>query len=155
MKLMKYRIHDFIDKVKTEPMKWINYCEILLDPIGNVILISVSHQETAIQYMCDKESITRNDIIDIIKVDLCDPLEFIVDKHNLVAVWYECYMHSNRINRLQKRSLEILKENNLIRHTPKVSEVDEYRRYIYRHKMMKKGGAPNGNNVRIQHRGIS
>ena len=130
--LKKYSIYEFIDKVKSEPLKWIGYCEIIILRSGLILICNPSHTETAINYVKDKYHMSREDIFKEIS-DTCLPLEWIVDKYNLVAYWYNGYMEPSRgLNRFQRKTIDILKHNNLLSDSPYIDKATEYTLHLYR-----------------------
>lgn len=132
----KMNINEFINKTKNEPLKWISYCEIIIDPYGNIIIANPSHTETVIAYAMEKENITREQLKQEIPMT-CLPLEWCVDKYGLIAVWYCGYMYSSykkSPNRFQKRTLDILLKHGLIIEEH-VQPACEYKNYLYRKAM--------------------
>lgn len=130
---MKFTIDEFIDHTKKNKYGYINYCEVIIDPLGNIIECIPSHTETVIAYVMEKENKTREEIKNDIP-KLCLPLEWCVDKYGLIAVWYCGYMHSSykkSPNRFQRRSLDILKKNGLIIEDY-IQPASEYKNYLYR-----------------------
>ena len=132
----RLNIYDFIEYTKQNKLKFINYCEILLDPYGKVIICNPSHTETAIKYAMYKENKTRNEIMESIP-KLCLPLEWYVDMYGLVAIWYCGYMYSSykrTPNRFQKKSIKLLLDNGLIREDY-CKPAYEYKLYLQRKEM--------------------
>ena len=132
-------IQEFIALTRNEPNKWINYCEILLDRIGRVILCEGSHSTTALKYASLIENKDINDIRDEIYKDFCSPLEWVVDKHNVIAIWHNGYTHNGKMNRLQKRSISLLQNENLMWKDYElfIRETHEYKNYLKRKEMFK------------------
>lgn len=127
-------IDEFIQLTKKEPLKWINYCEIILTPSGGVLIANPSHTEALIQYVMDKEHKSKDEVKNEIPKS-CLPIEWIVDKYRLVAVWHCGYMyHHTGPNRFQKRSIEKLEEFKLIcsKETQYNKPATEYKNYLYR-----------------------
>lgn len=129
----KINIYDFVKYAKLSK-KYYRYCEIIIDPYGNVLEINPSHQDTVIKYAMEKENKTRKEIMAIIPYAY-SPLHWCIDKYSLVAVWYNGYIHGTRTskkpNRFQRISLEILKSNNIIQ--PEwVESTNEYQLYLER-----------------------
>lgn len=128
-------VDDFVNLTQKEPLKWINYCEILLDKIGRVIICQGSHATTAINYAAKVNNVSPKEMAYEIRETQCDPLEWIIDKYGIIAIWYNGYIHGARINRFQKRSINILKKNKLICNDERfmyIRESNEYRNYLYR-----------------------
>lgn len=121
-------IDDFINKTKVNPLGYIRYCEILIIPNGDIIECSPCHTESAIEYAINKDGITREELSNTIP-DSCLPLEYIVDKYGLVAIWYCGYMYSKTygINDKQRETINKLEENVLIQRDDKyIQEATEY-----------------------------
>ena len=133
MNIKKYTVYEFLNKVKSEPFKWINYCEIIILQSGLIIIANPSHQEAILKYIKDKYHYeSRQSVIDSIP-KLCMPLEWFIDKHNLVAFYYQGYIESSKgLNRFQKHTIQILKDNNLLCDDPFVRVSNEYKNYLYR-----------------------
>ena len=129
----RLNIHDFIKYTKENKLKFINYCEIILDPYGKVIICNPSHSETALAYAMEKENKTREEMKKEIPIT-CLPLEWCVDKYGLIAVWHCGYMYSSykrTPNRFQRKSLNILLENGLIKEEY-CKPASEYKLYLER-----------------------
>lgn len=132
----KYTIVEFIDHVNHNKNNYINYCEVIIDPYGNIIEARPSHTETVVSYAMEKENKSREEIKNNLPMH-CLPLEWCVDKYGLIAVWYCGYMHSsykNTPNKFQRRSLDILLEHGLIKEEY-VQLASEYKNYLYRKSM--------------------
>ncbi len=132
----KYRIFEFIDHVKQNKDDYINYCEVIIDPYGNIIKANPSHSEAVVSYAMEKENKTREQIKNELPIH-CLPLEWCVDKYGLIAVWYCGYMYSsykNTPNRFQRRSLDILLKHGLIKEEY-VQPATEYKNYLWRKSM--------------------
>lgn len=134
--MSKFNILDFIEHTKQNPLNYINYCEVIIDPYGNIIECIPSHTETAVAYAMEKENKTKQEIYNEIPIT-CLPLAWCVDKYGLIAVWNCGYMYSSYKkcpNRFQKRSLSILIERGLIIEEH-VQPACEYKNYLYRKSM--------------------
>ena len=132
--MIKYTIDQFIELTKRNPDNWKGYCEILIDNDGSVILARPSHQEALIQYYCNKENITRDQAVESIPISY-SPLHFIVDKYNIISVWYMCIIYSyNNMNNDQRNTLDILADNHLILPSDEIDQYPtrEYRIYLER-----------------------
>lgn len=132
--MIKYTIDQFIELTKLNPDNWKGYCEILIDNDGSVILARPSHQEALIQYYCNKENITRDQAVESIPISY-SPLHFIVDKYNIISVWYMCIIYSyNNMNNDQRNTLDILADNHLILPSDEIDQYPtrEYRIYLER-----------------------
>lgn len=134
--MKRLNIYDFIEHTKQNKMKYINYCEIIIDPFGKVIQSIPSHTEAALAYVMEKENKTRKELVESIP-KLCLPLEWCVDKYGLIAVWHCGYMYSTykkSPNRFQRRSLDILIKNGLVKEEH-VQPASEYTLYLKRKAM--------------------
>lgn len=117
--IYKMNRYQFINYTKEDELKWINYCEILIDRNGDVILAVPSHVEAIINYIAYKEKKSNKKIKDLIKHSSCLPIEWCVDKYGIIAVWYNGYMYSTykKITKSQLKTLKLLRENKLINDT--------------------------------------
>lgn len=129
-------ILEFINYTKAHPLNFINYCEVLIDQYGAIIICKPSHPETALQYVATYCNKTRQQIIDEIPND-CLPLDWCVDRYGLIAVWhngYICSSYKNGPNRFQKRAIKLLLKNNLIKEDF-IERANEYVLYLKRKSM--------------------
>ena len=125
----KYSIEEFIELTKKNPDEWNHYCEIIIDNDGQVLLARPSHQICLLQYYCDKENVKMEDVEEYIPREF-SPEHFIVDKYDLISVWYESILSSSKgPNEAQLKSLELLKENKLIVSKYLVAKTNEYHLY--------------------------
>lgn len=127
-------IYDFIDYANKNPLKFIDYCEIIINEYGGVLMARPSHTEAAIQYIMKKEKLSRKEVLSNIPNE-CSPLEWIVDKYGLIAVWYSGYMYSTykKINRAQKKTIKELMRHLLINNVkPYTYGAHEYCNYLKR-----------------------
>ena len=128
----KYSIEEFIELTKKNPDEWNHYCEIIIDNDGQVILARPSHQICLLQYYCDKENIKMENIEEYIPREF-SPVHFIVDKYDLISVWYESILSSSKgPNEAQLKSLGLLRKNKLIAPGYLVAKTNEYHLYLYR-----------------------
>ena len=130
----KYSIEEFIELTKKNPDEWNHYCEIIIDNDGQVILARPSHQICLLQYYCDKENIKMENIEEYIPREF-SPEHFIIDKYNLISVWYMCIIYSyNNMNNDQRNTLDILADNHLILPSDEIDQYPtrEYRIYLER-----------------------
>lgn len=134
--LNKFNVFDFIMYTKKHPLDWIQYCEVLIDPDGAIILCRPSHIETAIEYAADINNTSKENV----KADMYmnrefSPLHYIVGKYGLVAVWYGFGLYSNYkgINDAQRKAINNLKNNKLISEDFELSGTNEYNLYLDRY----------------------
>ena len=132
--LNKFNPLDFIIYTKKHPSDWIQYCEVLIDPNGAVILCRPSHQETAVQYAMCIEDKERDSIREEIPMEF-SPFHYLIGKYGLVGIWYEFGIYSNYkgLNQFQKHTLDLLRNNNLISDTFELSPTNEFNLYIERY----------------------
>ena len=99
-----------------------------------MLLLDGSHATTAIQYAALSDYKSIDEIKNEIMEDYCDPLNWVVDKYGIVAIWNNGYVYNGKLNRLQKRSISILQENDLMRDDTALfkTETHEYRNYLKR-----------------------
>lgn len=127
-------IYDFIDYANKNPLKFIDYCEIIINEYGGVFMARPSHTEAAVQYIMKKEKLSRKEVFNNIPNE-CSPLKWIVDKYGLIAVWYSGYMYSTykNINRAQKKTIKELMRYSLINNiNPYIYGAREYCNYLKR-----------------------
>lgn len=105
-------ILEFLDLVKKDPLKWINYCEIIILNNGAIELATPSHQEKLIELYCKYEGITKEQFKKEFPREL-DIVSFICEKYSLISIWYRQVI-CTKPNRFQKRTLDLLKKNGLI-----------------------------------------
>lgn len=126
-------VYQFIKHTKSDPLKWITYCEIVINKHGGIIIVNPSHEKTLLEYVAEKENKTVEQIMKEIP-EWCSPSDFIVDKYGIIAVWYNRLLVSSiyRINRFQQRTIDILKANNLIYEDCYIEKARDYAVYRYR-----------------------
>ena len=131
----KFNILEFIEHTKKNKKSYILYCEIIIDPIGNIIEARPSHQEAVLKYAMEKENKTRSEIMSMIPISYA-PMEWLIDKYGLIAVWYEGYKYGTykKPNRFQRRSLCLLESSGLIS-IGWVYRTEEYGLYLKRKAM--------------------
>lgn len=105
-------ILDFINYAK-DNLEFISYCEIIILPTGGIELARPSHREAAVRIASKLEGVTVEEIKSSMSKSV-DPLGYIVSKHNLIAVWYHQILYHKKINRFQRHSLKLLRDNELI-----------------------------------------
>jgi murein DD-endopeptidase MepM/ murein hydrolase activator NlpD len=59
--MLGQHVFDFVKYVKDHPMNFINYCEIMINPFGRIIMCNPSHEQTAIKWACYKEKKTKQE----------------------------------------------------------------------------------------------
>ena len=128
-------ISSFIKYTKNNPLDWLNYCEILIDSDGSVILARPSHQEALIRYCMKKYSLSREAFLNTIPIWCSN--NYIVEKENLICVWYNALLlpkDISKLNFLQRNTIKKLEDAGLI--MPGNSRCDsiarDYSCYLYR-----------------------
>lgn len=131
--LNRFNALEFVAYTKKHPSDFIQYCEILVDPNGAVILCRPSHIETTIEYIMTLKGIEREEVVKEAPM-LYSPLHFFIDKYGLIAVWYSMCIYSEYkgINQFQRRTLDMLKRNGLIDLDSYEGSTNEYRLYLDR-----------------------
>lgn len=104
---------EFLAVTKMNSDMWIGYCEILIFPDGNISLARPSHTETVFSYYEKKNHVTRDEISKEIP-EYCSPLHYIIEKENLVSVWYQFIICSENITPKQEKTLKFLVNHELI-----------------------------------------
>lgn len=118
--MKKYTIKEFIEKTKNEPLKWINYCEVLITPGGRIVIANPSHAIAAENYVCEYCGANKEKMREEMLKTHSLQLEFIIARYRLVAIWFTGYLYGYKgLTKLQQRSINKLIENNLItKHNP-------------------------------------
>lgn len=132
--MKKLTINQFLHIAKMDPDSWKGYCEILIDNDGFIILARPSHYEALLEYYCNKENITRDQAVENIPISY-SPLHFIVDKYNIISVWYNSIIYSyDNMNYKQKHVLDKLLYHHLISSSVLYNQqaTREYRLYLER-----------------------
>ena len=129
---IKMTITEFINYAKENPKKFICYCEIILDILGNVYMVSPSHKKTLMWLYCKKYNITNEELYKEIDVTMLFD-EYIISKEKYVAVWYDYIKIScEGMTSRQKRTIRLLQENGLIHKNINIHYCDEYQKYLRR-----------------------
>lgn len=133
--MIKYSVKEFIDLTRSEPHRWIHYCEIIILYNGMILLARPSHQECIINYAMEVESNTREEILKEL-YPYYSPDGFYIDKYHLIAVWYD-YLYlsdSQMLNRFQVHTLKELSKAGLI-DIRNIGYTREYRSYLEERKV--------------------
>lgn len=132
--MKKLTIGQFLHITKMDPNSWRGYCEILIDNDGSIILARPSHQEALLEYYCNEENITRDQALKNIPIEY-SPAHFIIDRYNIISVWYNgiIYSYSN-MNDKQRYVLDTLLDHHLISSNALYNQqpTKEYRLYLER-----------------------
>ena len=89
--------------------KWINYCEIIIDSDGKIIIANPSHTEM----MLKLTGRSREDIYSEMPI-MASPIHWFVDYLGYVSVWYDFQIVPKSLNEKQKRTLELLANHKMI-----------------------------------------
>ena len=100
-------ISQFILKYKRH---WINYCEVIIDREGKIIIANPSHVEA----MLKLTGRTREDVYNEMPVD-ASPIHWFVDYLGYISVWNSFQLSPKKITFQQYETLEQLEINNFIR----------------------------------------
>lgn len=136
-----FRCREFISMTKEEPLKWTNYCEIIITHSGHVMLARPSHTMKIIEYAMFKEDKSKEEIVEELRSDYLAPIDFYIDKYGILAVWYDhIYVSKEKgTNPSQQRTIEALQREGLLADTINYVEVDEYERHLKRKEISKYG----------------
>lgn len=144
MKLLS--INDFLKLVKLDPLLWIQYCEIIIVPSGSIILTNdTCHVEAITQYIGKYLGVSREELNNEMPTE-CLPIEWLVDKYRCIAVWYNGYMFPSKgINRLQRRTLDMLQKEELILSEDEayIRPATEYSLWLKRKNLLKESDIDN------------
>ena len=111
---MIYNANEFVNYVKNNKLKFINYCEIIILKSGRIKILDKSHQETLIDLYCMNMRITEEKFKEIWDPKL-SIIKFVTEKYGYISVWYNYIIRPEKINRFQERTLKILTDNNIIK----------------------------------------
>ena len=120
-------ILDFIKFAHDNSDDFINYLEAIMDARGMIYLVCPSHMQTIIDLAEKQHNINY---LDEFGVDE-SPIHILVSKYNYISIWYDNIM-IHKINRLQERSLKLLKKYKLLSNDCNVTISNEYDNYLYR-----------------------
>lgn len=118
-------VQEFLQYVKDHEYKYISYCEILINTKGEVILSIPSHTEALVREIMMIEHCTREDLQESIPMN-CEPINFMCDKYNYCAVWYQAVLTPLRVTKEQSSTIQILKDNRVIDPNATISPTYEY-----------------------------
>lgn len=113
----KVPVDEFIKKAKRDPMKYYNYCELIITPTGMIYEAIPSHQGLMIHLYCEAYKCTRDEFNKELlssRLVYLNFMSYLMKKLNCVCVWYQQQDYYKKLNRYQKITLEKLYENKLI-----------------------------------------
>lgn len=123
---------DFIKYTKDHENEFKCYCEIIIGRTGAVVLAHPSHQEMLLKIGAKYNGISVEEYKNEIP-DLCLPLYWVVSKENVIAVWYNRIIIPKKgLNRFQKRTINLLKQNGLLKEDLYIEETNEYQNHLFR-----------------------
>lgn len=68
--------------------KYVNYLEILIEKDGHILYAVPSHQEKAIALACEKQCVTRRELLDMCpKNRYYDFIDWLLEQTGAIAVW--------------------------------------------------------------------
>lgn len=124
----------FISYVKRNKLKFINYCEILIDERGYIFLVNPSHQKALIRLASIKSKMSQDEICNEVPKE-CDPSAYLADKYNIIMVWYNYLIIPLNVNDTQIKTLRELEKQGIISNKSKLNYCDEYHKYLWREKV--------------------
>lgn len=130
MRTKVFDIHEFIEYAKENKNKFTNYLEIIITNSGDVLLANPSHTERMIEYVINKENITRDKLDELIP-DHYAPLEFLLDKYKCVSVWYRYLIMPETVTGEQRYSIDELWNAGLLGKQVDFRITREYKTYLY------------------------
>lgn len=95
--------------------KWINYCEIIIDKEGMIIIANPSHTEAMLRLTGE----TRDIIYKKMPI-YASPIHWFVKYLEYVSVWNKFQLIPETINIFQMKTLELLEYNGFIKYNPEV-----------------------------------
>lgn len=120
----KLSVYEFLKEREKDP--WYNYCEIMLTEQGLILYANPSHNEVIVNYCKNKYD---KDIPSNIPI-LCSPTHYLVEKYNLVLVWHNCILCSDKLTRRQLNTINILKRHKFISSNYETVISKEYSNHI-------------------------
>lgn len=122
-------VNQFIEYAK-KTGKYKNYCEIVIDEIGRiVILTNSSHQQLLIAMGAKKHNKSIEDYIEGIPYEV-SPESWVISKEKFIAVWYDFLVAPSKINRFQYKTIKILVEHEFLNKSLNIHHTDEYTNYM-------------------------
>lgn len=106
---------DFAEFNQRYKNKWINYCEIIIDKEGKIIIANPSH----IEAMLKLTERTRDDIYNEMPIT-ASPIHWFVKYLSYVSVWNNFQLVPKSLTYAQHETLELLENNNFIHYNVEV-----------------------------------
>lgn len=109
---MTYGLHSVFDIAKHKET-FIRYLEVIIHPDGSIHYAVPSHQEYLIRYICQRDGITREQLLDQTPPEYyMDFMKWLCIRSGCVSIW-NAAMKCDRLTRAQKRTIERLKAEGL------------------------------------------
>lgn len=115
----------FIAYVKRNKLKFIDYCEILIDDRGHIFIVNPSHQKSLVRLASIKSKMTQDEICKEIPIE-CDPGSYLADKYNIIMVWYNRLCVPLNVNDVQIEALRELRKHGIISNVATINCCREY-----------------------------
>ena len=93
--------------------KYICYCEAIILPTGKITYAEPSHVESLITVYMQKYNCSRDQVWKDMPIDAA-PIYWLVDKLNVVSVWYNTCVCSVKCTKRQMQTLRLLLHSNTI-----------------------------------------
>lgn len=122
---------EFLQYVKDNKEHFRFYCEVLINPKGDIILGIPSHTEALVREVMQIENCTRDDVRASIPIR-CAPMEFLCDKYTYCAVWYQSVLTPIRMTKEQAETIHILQDEEIIHSHFSLTLTEEYMKHCWR-----------------------
>lgn len=102
---------DFSEFLLKYKNKWINYCEIIIDKDGKIIIANPSHTEAMLKLTGETKEIIYN------KMPIyASPIHWFVKYLNYVSVWFNFQLIPENLTFAQYETLNLLEQNGFIKY---------------------------------------
>lgn len=126
----RFSVNEFIEFALERKSEYTRYCEICIDDIGYIELVRPSHHITLMFMVAKKYNILPEQYEETIP-ERCTPLYWIISKEKFLAVWYNrAIIPESGLNRLQKRTINLLIKNGLLSEDITYSPTNEYKNHL-------------------------
>lgn len=98
---------DMVFDYDSHNKNFINYLEVIIFKDGHIEYAVPSHQMKLIDIYCKENSISYNELLDIIPIEE-DVLYWLIYNTGCVSVWYDFAISSVNITKNQKETLKML-----------------------------------------------
>lgn len=103
---------EFYEKYKD---KWINYCEIIIDKDGKIIIAEPSHTEAMLKLTGE----TRENIYNKMPI-IASPIHWFVKYLKYISVWYNFQLIPEKLTLAQYETLELLEKHGFIKYNTEI-----------------------------------